>query len=54
MYGVIFDFLRSYVIERHGGRATWDALLKEAGVTAYNALFEAARLRASSKDACTA
>lgn len=32
MYGVIFDFLRSYVIERHGGRATWDALLKEAGI----------------------
>jgi Haem-NO-binding len=32
MYGVIFDFLRSYVIERHGGRATWDALLAEAGI----------------------
>lgn len=32
MYGVIFDFLRSYVIERHGGRATWDALLNEAGI----------------------
>jgi hypothetical protein len=32
MYGVIFDFLRSYVIERHGGRDTWDALLKEAGI----------------------
>lgn len=32
MYGVIFDLLRSYVIERHGGRATWDALLDEAGI----------------------
>ncbi|TXH73617.1 MAG: hypothetical protein E6Q88_05250 [Lysobacteraceae bacterium] len=32
MYGVIFDFLRSYVIERHGGRSTWDALLNEAGI----------------------
>jgi Haem-NO-binding len=32
MYGVIFDFLRSYVIERHGGRTTWDALLSEAGI----------------------
>lgn len=32
MYGVIFDMLRSYVIERHGGRATWDALLDEAGI----------------------
>jgi hypothetical protein len=32
MYGVIFDFLRTYVIERHGGRDTWDALLKEAGI----------------------
>jgi len=32
MYGVIFDFLRSYVIERHGGRATWEVLLEEAGI----------------------
>jgi hypothetical protein len=32
MYGVIFDFLRSYVIAHHGGRATWDALLDEAGI----------------------
>jgi hypothetical protein len=32
MYGVIFDFLRSYVIDRHGGRGTWDALLVEAGI----------------------
>ena len=32
MYGVIFDFLRSYVIDRHGGRDTWDALLAESGI----------------------
>ena len=32
MYGVIFDLLRSYVIEHHGGRGTWDALLNEAGI----------------------
>lgn len=32
MYGVIFDFLRSYVIDRHGGRATWEALLDAAGI----------------------
>jgi hypothetical protein len=32
MYGVIFDFLRSYVIQHHGGRKTWDALLDEAGI----------------------
>ena len=32
MYGVIFDFLRSYVIKRHGGLATWEALLDEAGI----------------------
>ncbi|MEN8178169.1 MAG: heme NO-binding domain-containing protein [Pseudomonadota bacterium] len=31
MYGVIFHFLREYVIERHGGKATWDALLKAQG-----------------------
>lgn len=31
MYGVIFDFLREYVIERHGGKATWEALLKANG-----------------------
>jgi Haem-NO-binding len=32
MYGVIFDFLRSYVMEHHGGRPTWDKLLEEAGI----------------------
>lgn len=28
MYGMIFDFLREYVEERHGGRDTWNALLQ--------------------------
>jgi hypothetical protein len=31
MYGVIFDFLRDYVIEKHGGEDTWKALLKANG-----------------------
>ena len=31
MYGVIFHFLRNYVIERHGGKATWQALLEAQG-----------------------
>lgn len=31
MYGVIFDFLRGYVIEKHGGVDTWNALLKANG-----------------------
>ncbi len=31
MYGVIFDFLRNYVIERHGGKATWQTLLEAQG-----------------------
>ena len=31
MYGVIFHFLRDYVIERHGGKATWQALLEAQG-----------------------
>ena len=31
MYGVMFDLLRSYTIDRHGGRAAWDAVLKQAG-----------------------
>ncbi|MES9858540.1 MAG: heme NO-binding domain-containing protein [Sedimenticola sp.] len=29
MYGMIFDFLREYVIERHGGKETWKALLDD-------------------------
>lgn len=28
MYGVIFDFLRQYVIDEHGGEETWNSLLK--------------------------
>lgn len=31
MYGVIFHFLRNYVIERHGGKQTWQALLEAQG-----------------------
>lgn len=31
MYGVIFHFLRNYVIERHGGEDTWQALLEAQG-----------------------
>jgi len=31
MYGVIFDFLRGYVLEKHGGESTWNALLKANG-----------------------
>jgi len=31
MYGVIFDFLREYVTERHGGDTTWKALLAATG-----------------------
>ncbi|MES9902966.1 MAG: heme NO-binding domain-containing protein [Sedimenticola sp.] len=31
MYGIIFDFLREYVIERHGGKDTWKALLDDNG-----------------------
>ena len=29
MYGMIFDFLREYVVERHGGKETWKALLDD-------------------------
>jgi len=31
MYGVIFHFLHDYVVERHGGKATWQALLEAQG-----------------------
>ncbi|MCU7846262.1 MAG: heme NO-binding domain-containing protein [Candidatus Thiodiazotropha sp. (ex Monitilora ramsayi)] len=31
MYGVIIHFLREYVIERHGGEATWQALIEAQG-----------------------
>jgi hypothetical protein len=31
MYGVIFQFLREYVTEHHGGEDTWQALLDDNG-----------------------
>jgi predicted hydrocarbon binding protein len=31
MYGVIFHFLRNYVIDNHGGKDTWRALLDATG-----------------------
>jgi predicted hydrocarbon binding protein len=31
VYGVIFHFLRNYVIERHGGEPTWQTLLEAQG-----------------------
>jgi predicted hydrocarbon binding protein len=31
VYGVIFHFLRNYVIERHGGKQTWQTLLEAQG-----------------------
>lgn len=31
MYGVIIHFLREYVIERHGGEATWQTLIEAQG-----------------------
>jgi len=39
MYGVIFDFLRDYVIENHGGKPTWSMLLKETGQSPYKIYF---------------
>ncbi len=39
MYGVIFDFLRDYVIERHGGEQTWKALLEGIGQSTYKIYF---------------
>mgnify|MGYP001591517221 FL=1 len=39
MYGVIFDFLRDYVIERHGGEKTWKALLEGIGQSSYKIYF---------------
>ena len=39
MYGVIFDFLRNYVIERHGGIETWRALLTASGQSPYKIYF---------------
>ncbi|WP_455204943.1 heme NO-binding domain-containing protein [Kaarinaea lacus] len=31
MYGVIFHFLRNYVIDKHGGKDTWRTILKANG-----------------------
>ena len=39
MYGVIFEFLREYVVERHGGKDTWSVLLKQATGSAYTMYF---------------
>jgi predicted hydrocarbon binding protein len=39
MYGVIFDFLRDYVIEKHGGRETWSMLLEQTGQSPYKIYF---------------
>ena len=39
MYGVIFDFLRDYVIERHGGERTWKALLEGIGQSVHKIYF---------------
>ncbi|MGD8592783.1 MAG: heme NO-binding domain-containing protein [Gammaproteobacteria bacterium] len=42
MYGVIFHFLRNYVIEKHGGIETWRALLSANGhkIDNYNPITE--------------
>ncbi len=39
MYGVIFDFLRDYVIEHHGGKPTWETLLKASGQSVHKIYF---------------
>ena len=39
MYGVIFDFLRNYVIERHGGIDTWRTLLEASGQSRHKIYF---------------
>lgn len=39
MYGVIFTFLKEYVIERHGGEETWRTLLKATTGNAYKIYF---------------
>jgi predicted hydrocarbon binding protein len=39
MYGMIFDFMRDYVIENHGGKPTWSMLLKETGHSPYKIYF---------------
>jgi len=39
MYGMMFDFLREYVIKNHGGTDTWRALLKASGQIEYKIYF---------------
>ena len=39
MYGMIFDFMRDYVIEKHGGKATWSMLLEQTGQSPYKIYF---------------
>lgn len=39
MYGIIFDFMRDYVIEKHGGSSTWSTLLKATGQSPYKIYF---------------
>jgi len=39
MYGVMFGFLREYVIKKHGGEETWRSLLKASGESAYKMHF---------------
>lgn len=45
MYGVIFDFLRDYVIEKHGGEKTWHALLNANGYGTYKIFFPVAEYK---------
>ncbi len=39
MYGVMFGFLKEYVVKNHGGDETWRSLLKEAGQSPYKIYF---------------
>jgi predicted hydrocarbon binding protein len=39
MYGVMFGFLKEYVVKNHGGNETWRSLLTEAGQSAYKIYF---------------
>ncbi len=39
MYGMIFEFLREYVVERHGGKETWQALIQKTTGSAYTIYF---------------
>ncbi len=39
MYGVIFDFLRDYVIQNHGGKQTWETLLQASGQSVHKIYF---------------